>query len=183
MTTKSMPSALLDFRRARRQAELESLLARLSGKSVDLLCYDDVQDKMHGTRAPRSELRDIELDRIVGSVGRCTDFTRSFLPLQDSDERRWARADLKMDELSGLPPIEVYELGGVYFVQEGHHRVSVARHSGATHLQAHVTMVRGCYPAGRAQRVPFENPSRRTSARIQRGGERTWAVWEASRAY
>jgi nucleotide-binding universal stress UspA family protein len=120
---------------------LEALLARLTGKSVDLLCYEDVRGKLDGTRTPRRELREIELDRIVGSVGRCTDFTRSFLPRQDSDARRWARTELKMGDLAGLPPIEVYELGGVYFVHEGHHRVSVARQSGGTHLQAYVTKV------------------------------------------
>ena len=141
MATKSMPSALLDFRRARQQAQLETLLARLTGKSVDLLCFDDVRGKLDGTQTPRRELREIELDRIVGSVGRCTDFTRSFLPRHDSDARRWARTELKMSDLAGLPPIEVYELGGVYFVYEGHHRVSVARRSGATHLQAYVSKI------------------------------------------
>lgn len=141
MTTKSMPSALLDFRRARRQAELQSVLAAFRDKPVDLLCYDDVRDKLDGTRAPRGVLKDIELDRIVGSVGRCSDFTRSFLPLKDSDARRWARTEINMSDLAGLPPIEVYELGGVYFVQDGHHRVSVARHAGASYIQAYVTEI------------------------------------------
>ena len=142
MSTKSITSALLDFRRARRRAEIEGLLARFRDEPRDLLCYDDVRERLEGARSPRRELREIELDRIVGSVGRCTDFTRSFLPRQDSDADRWARTDVKMTDLRGLPPIEVFELGGVYFVQEGHHRVSVARVSGATHIQAYVTKVR-----------------------------------------
>lgn len=142
MTVQGITSALLDFRRARRRAELEVLLARLTGKSVDLLCYDDVRDKLDGALSPGKELEDIELDRIVGSVGRCTDFTRSFLPRQDSDADRWARTEVRMADLAGLPPVEVYELGGVYFVQDGHHRVSVAKHSGADYIQAYVTKVR-----------------------------------------
>jgi len=140
--TKSITSALLDFRRARRRADLEALLALFRDEPAELLCYDEVRERLEGARSPGRELREIELDRIVGSVGRCTDFTRSFLPRQDSDADRWARTDVKMTDLVGLPPIEVFELGGVYFVQEGHHRVSVARVTGATHIQAYVTKVR-----------------------------------------
>jgi hypothetical protein len=44
-----------------------------------------------------------------------------------------------MTSLAGLPPIDVYKIGDVYFVQDGNHRVSVARQSGATHIQAYVT--------------------------------------------
>jgi nucleotide-binding universal stress UspA family protein len=121
-------------------------MARLTGKSNDLLCYDDVRQKLKTATTSTKELKDIPLDAIVGSVGRCGDFTRSFLPLQDTDLHRWARVEVAMADLSGLPPIEVYQVGQAYFVLDGHHRASVARQFGATHIQAYVTKVQTRVP-------------------------------------
>jgi nucleotide-binding universal stress UspA family protein len=89
----------------------------------------------------RIGLRDIPLSAIIGSVGRYSDFTRSFLPLQSKDEQRWAMVHKRSTDLEGLPPIEVYQIGEAYFVRDGNHRVSVARRLGATHIQAYVTVV------------------------------------------
>jgi hypothetical protein len=128
-----------DFRRARIRAWLERLLARLTGRPAELLCYDDVRQivKIEDTRS--SGLQDIPLDAIVGSTGRCKDFTRSFLPLVDEVEQRWVDVVLATTDLVGLPPIDAYKVGDVYFVEDGNHRVSVARQLGATHIQGHVT--------------------------------------------
>jgi hypothetical protein len=46
-----------------------------------------------------------------------------------------------MAELSGVPPIEVFQVGSVYFVSDGNHRVSVARASGFTEIEAYVTRI------------------------------------------
>ena len=132
-------SALADFRRARLGARLERFLARLKGKPRELLCYDDVHQAIQAQSSRPGGLHDIPLEAIVGSTGRCKDFTRSFLPLLDGDEQRWAGVEVAMTSLAGLPPIDVYKIGDVYFVQDGNHRVSVARQFGATHIQAYVT--------------------------------------------
>ena len=81
------------------------------------------------------------MDAIVGSVGRYHDFTRKFLPKSSINEDRWARVMASSQGLSGLPPIEVYRIGEVYFVRDGNHRVSVARQMGNTAIQAYVTNV------------------------------------------
>ena len=142
----SYTSAVADFHRARRQATLQQILARLTGRSVDLLSYDEVRRKLQARQEGASRLKDIPLDAIVGSVGRYADFTRSFLPRRDSDQDRWARVKVATTDLSGLPPIEVYQIGQVYFVRDGNHRVSVARQLGATHIQAYVTQVHAKVP-------------------------------------
>ncbi len=134
-------SAVQDFRRARRQAALEEITARLTGKSVGLLSYEDVRQKLKARGMIERGLKEVPLDAIVGSVGRYDDFTRSFMPRQDSDSNRWARVKMAVTGLSGLPPIEVYQIGDAYFVRDGNHRVSVARQLGATHIQAYVTEV------------------------------------------
>ena len=137
-------SAIVDFHQARRQANWQAVLARLTGKSADLLSYEDVRRQLRATQSSAQKLEDIPLDAIVGSVGRYTDFTRTFLPRLDSDEGRWTRVKTKMDEMvgAGLPPIEVYRIGEAYFVLDGNHRVSAARQLGNTYIQAYVTEVR-----------------------------------------
>jgi hypothetical protein len=103
-------TAIDDFRNARRRAAMEEIMARLTGKSADLLSFDEVSEKLKikgfGSRA----LQEIPLDAIVGSVGRYYDFTRSFLPRQDSDKERWARIEVASAS-TDLPPIEVYQIG------------------------------------------------------------------------
>jgi nucleotide-binding universal stress UspA family protein len=141
MPSPDFGSAVRDFQRARQQAALEAILARLTGRSVDLLSYDEVRKKLGAREASVQELKDIPIDAIVGSVGRYQDFTRGFLPKHDSDEGRWAQVYVAVDGQRGLPPIEAYQLGDAYFVRDGHHRVSVARQLGATHVQAYVTPV------------------------------------------
>jgi len=143
---QSFLAAVHDFHRARRQAALEEVMARLTGRSADLLSYEDVRRKLKARGTTARELKDIPLDAIVGSVGRYVDFTRGFLPRQDSDQERWAKVKVVATGLVGLPPIQVYQIGEAYFVLDGNHRVSVARQLGATHIQAYVTEVRTRVP-------------------------------------
>jgi hypothetical protein len=139
---KSWASANEDFRRARSQAALEEIMARLTGRSAALLCYEDVRQNLRATTSTSRGLQDIPIDAIVGSVGRCTDFTRSFLPRKDSDRARWAKVELAMTDLKGMPPIEVYQIDQIYFVVDGNHRVSIARQFGSVYIQAYVTAVK-----------------------------------------
>ena len=136
-------SAISDFHRARQQAALKQVLARLTGTSVDLLSYTDVTRRLRAVGSAERGLQEIPVEAIAGSVGRQNDFTRDFLPLNDADQARWARVKQATDApgAAGLPPIKVYKIGEAYFVIDGHHRVSVARQMGATHIQAYVTEV------------------------------------------
>jgi nucleotide-binding universal stress UspA family protein len=136
--------AIEDFHQARNRAALQNLLARLTGKSIDLLPFDEISRKLKVKGSSDQGLQDIPINAIIGSVGRYVDFTRNFLPRRESDRFRWARVKSIIINPShtGLEPIEVYKIGDVYFVKDGHHRVSIARQMGATHIQAHVNVVR-----------------------------------------
>ena len=140
--------AVTDFYRARRKADMQNLLAWLTGKDTRLLSYEDVRRKLHATAnaAGKQGLQDIPLDAIVGSVGRYTDFNRDFLPQREGIQDRWARVMVQANGPTGLPPIDVYKVGDVYFVLDGNHRVSVARQLGATHIQANVTEIKTDVP-------------------------------------
>lgn len=143
-----MPSAVQDFHDARQRAALKELLARLRGRSTALLSYDDVVRRLRPVGSAERGLKEIPLDAIAGSVSRASDFTRDFLPRREVDRERWARVRVAATNpfRTGLPPIQVYQIGDAYFVIDGHHRVSVARQLGATHIQAYVTEVRTKVP-------------------------------------
>jgi nucleotide-binding universal stress UspA family protein len=139
-------AAIDEFINARRRADLEKIVASLTGKSADLLSFDEVREKVHGVRGNRRVLMDVPLDSIVGSVGRYEDFTRDFLPRRDSDRERWAKVERLAHDSAGLPPVDLFQIGDVYFVNDGNHRVSVARQMGHSHIEAYVTKVHSRVP-------------------------------------
>lgn len=130
-----------DFYRARFRADLEQSLARLNGKPIDLLDYEQVRQMLRAVATSRRVLKDIPIASIVGSVGRPEGFNRGFLPRGEISAERWARVKAAALDLEGLPPIEAYQIGDAYFVLDGNHRVSVARDLGATHIEGYVTEV------------------------------------------
>ncbi|MEX2543114.1 MAG: universal stress protein [Trueperaceae bacterium] len=138
---RDLSSAINDFWRARRRANLREALSFLGGAPNQLLSYEEVRRKLRAVEESTPKLEDVPLDAIVGSVGRYNDFTRGFLPRQDSDKERWAGVRQAMTGIEGVPPIEVYRIGDTYFVKDGNHRVSVARQLGTKYLQAYVTPV------------------------------------------
>jgi nucleotide-binding universal stress UspA family protein/uncharacterized ParB-like nuclease family protein len=141
---QNLQNALHDFSDARVKGLMQEVLARLTGKSNELLSYEEVAQKLRLNARSERGMQEIPVNAIVGSVGRYTDFTRSFLPRNDSDQTRWANVKLAIDDPAsmGLPPIDVYKVGEAYFVLDGNHRVSVARQEGFEYIQAHVIEVK-----------------------------------------
>ena len=141
-------AAVQDFREARQQVALQEVLARLTGKSNELLSYEEVAQKLRLAARTERGVQSIPVKAIVGSMSRYADFTRTFLPRRTDDEERWVRVKTAFSspEGTGLPPIEVYKVGDVYFVLDGNHRVSVARQEGWTHIEAHVIEVQTNIP-------------------------------------
>jgi hypothetical protein len=135
----SLTQSIYRYDRARRRALFEDILSIVSGRSADLLSFEEVRRRLKGRQVISRGLQTIPLDQIVGSVGRYRDFSRAFLPRKSVDMTRWARLDRALNRLEPIPPIEVYRVGDAYFVQDGNHRVSVARANGMTHIDAYVT--------------------------------------------
>ena len=138
-------SAIEDFQAAHQKATVEEILARLQGKSNTLLSFDEVAEKLKLQARSERGIQTIPLEAIVGSVGRYTDFTRTFLPRNATDQQRWAEVKASLEQ-SGFPPIEVYKVSDVYFVLDGNHRVSVARQEGWKSIQANVIEIKSSVP-------------------------------------
>jgi nucleotide-binding universal stress UspA family protein len=141
LNSYNFQKAIQDFQSARQKAAVQEILARVTGKSTELLSYDEVADKLKLHARMERGIQNIPLDAIVGSVGRNTEFTRTFLPRRQDNQERWARVKTAMEKNVGLPPIEVYKVGEVYFVIDGNHRVSIARREGYKSIEARVIEV------------------------------------------
>ena len=131
-------SPLDQFWHARRRAGIERFLAWLRRRSADLLCYEEVREQQGPWRIRELGIQEIPLESVVGSVGRCSDYTRGFMPLKDHDRLRWTRVMEAARSALDLPPIHAYRVGETYYVADGHHRVSVAREQGQQFIAAKV---------------------------------------------
>ena len=139
-------AAIQDFQSAHLRGKLQGVLARVTGRSNELLSYDEVANKLKLQGRSDKGTQSIPVDAIIGSVGRYTDFTRTFLPRHAQDQQRWANVKAMAFDLVGLPPVDVYKVSEVYFVIDGNHRVSIARQEGWKHIQAHVIEIQTDIP-------------------------------------
>ncbi|GHF77613.1 hypothetical protein FHX82_004321 [Amycolatopsis bartoniae] len=134
-----------DFLRARRRQVLSRLANWLRREPDDvniMLPFDEVVEALGYQGERRIGLRVIRLDSIVGSVDRGHDFDRRFRPTSGRVRERWERLALAARRGEALPPIEVYRVGELHFIIDGHHRVSVALAMGLSTVDAYVTEVR-----------------------------------------
>jgi hypothetical protein len=138
-----------DFTRARRRARLRAVVARIRREHVSnkLLSFDDIRREHAANNRLHRGTRVVEVEEIVGSVGRWDDFDRSFLPARASVGHKWKRIDRAFHRAEDLPPVELYEIGESYFVLDGHHRVSVARYHDVPTVEATVAEFHPKLPA------------------------------------
>lgn len=134
------------YARSLRKAQLTDLLGLITGTDTNLVSFDEVADRLKARQAISHRTESVPLEKIVGSVGRYQDFTREFLPRSNVNSFRWAKIDAAVNSLEGVPPVELYKLGDVYFVQDGNHRVSVARANGFDQIEAYVTELQTSIP-------------------------------------
>lgn len=133
--------ARADFERATWKAFWNSILNWMTGRSNTLIPFDEIEEKLPTTGRRDRGMQEIEVDKIAGSVGRYRDFDRAFLPTQRHTRDRWLNIDAAFHRQAKLPPIEVYQIGNVYFVKDGNHRVSVAKERGQMFMDAYVIQI------------------------------------------
>ena len=137
-----------DFARARSKSFLRDLWALLRGKRNTLLSYDEVKERLRIGGPIHRGVRTVEVAKIVGSVNRYRDFDQAFLPARNSLADRWQRVDRAFYQDVSLPPVVLYKVGDIYFVVDGHHRVSVAREQGQEFIDAEVRECKVKVPVG-----------------------------------
>ncbi len=127
-----------DFSAARFKAFWRDMLAFLRGQQNELLSYDEIREKLRVGGPIYRGLQTVPVERIVGSVNRYRDFDRAFLPTQSHTADRWQKINRAFYKDVSLPPVLLYQVGDVYFVVDGNHRVSVAREKGQEFIDAEV---------------------------------------------
>jgi hypothetical protein len=127
-----------DFARARFKAFMNRVRGVLAGQPQTLLSYDEVKEKLHIGGPIYRGVKTVPVEKIAGSLNRYHQFDRAFLPLEDRIADRWQNVDRAFYRDISLPPVVLYKVGEVYFVVDGHHRVSVAREQGQLFIEAEV---------------------------------------------
>ncbi len=138
-----VPVDLLDpsvnaFLQARRRAFFSGIMAFLRRRPNRLLSFDEVREKLHLGGPIYRGLRTVPVRSIIGSLNRYQDFDRKFMPVHSHMANRWMRVNRAWYAENGLPPVVLYQVGEVYFVVDGNHRVSVARELGQEYIEAEV---------------------------------------------
>ena len=106
-----------------------------------ILPFDEVVAALGRRGERRLGQQTIDLDSIVGTVDRQREFDRRFRPTSTRVRARWERIATAQRRGEAMPPIDVYRIGELHFVKDGHHRVSVARALGYKDINAYVTEV------------------------------------------
>jgi hypothetical protein len=136
-----------------------------------LLPFEDYRRELVANNRLHRGTRVVEVEEILGSVGRWDEFDRSFLPAKASLGQRWKRIDRAFHRTEDLPPVNLYKLEEAYFVVDGHHRVSVARYHDVPTVEAAVVEFHPKLPA-----APVPITSKREQAR-----RRSWWWSEGNR--
>jgi hypothetical protein len=142
-----------DFAVARRSRAMSKIVSRLRSEPDDvsaMLPFEEVVAALGRRSEHDIGLQTIELESIVGTVARRRgEFDRDFKPASKGVRGRWEGIATARRRGQSMPPIDVYRIGELHFVEDGHHRVSVARALGDTHIEARVREVRTQVGAGR----------------------------------
>src|SRR4051812_32301847 len=115
-----------------------SIVATASEQS--LLPLTEVTDRLRIRGQHYVGVTTIPVARITGSLDRSVDFDRLFRP------RRWPLRR-RLEDLHNafpdgvVPAIAVYEVDGMYFIVDGHHRVALAHQLGMDYIDADVTAI------------------------------------------
>ncbi len=128
----------IDFSQAMQKAFWGELKGFILRRSTKLLPFEEVKDRLEIWFARDLGIQSISIDSIVGSEGRYQNFSKYFLPLREDLRERWKQVAEAHYYRRDLPPVELYKVQDVYFVRDGHHRISVARAKGTKYIEARV---------------------------------------------
>jgi hypothetical protein len=130
------------FFAASRQAKVDRVKSFISRRPVKLSSLEDLRKHYQVVGGYHAGVRSVPIDKIVGSEGRSKDFDALFRPLDSHSRHRWQRIAEARQKGISLPPVELIQVGEVYYVRDGHHRISVARMLDQEHIDAEVQVLK-----------------------------------------
>jgi hypothetical protein len=130
--------------RRRRRERAVNWLRRRPGECGRLASMEQALGAAPPSQRRAAGLQAIPLTSVIGTAepAKARAFDSRFRPHQ-SIRRRWERLWIAGRRGAPLPPISVYRVGDDHYVDDGHHRVSVAHALGMTAIDAEVTELVG----------------------------------------
>lgn len=129
-----------DYEGVRRRPFWRKIRAWLGRTCDDLLPTERVLKHLLNHEFRNLGLQQVPIERIVGS-GRYRDFSLTFRPLRQESNGRWQSIASARRQGVKLPPPLLYQVGDAYFVEDGNHRISVARSEGQEYIEANVVVI------------------------------------------
>ena len=131
-------TACNQFKAARAQGHLFRLKMKVLHRQPFLYDLNTIKAVVHVSGSSYAGIKVVRINSIIGSEGRISDFDSGFHPIRDEARGRWINIAIAYIEHLPLPPIQLIEIGDIYFIRDGHHRVSVARAFGQNAMDAEV---------------------------------------------
>lgn len=137
LTSQALPM----FLRANLHARLHEMWAKLTRRCFCLVDMDDAIKSAPIMSSHYAGVKDVEIRRIRGTLGKADEFDAEFNPTQRRTRGRWL--NIAIEKLRGreLPPVELIQIGDIYYVRDGHHRISVSRSMGQAFVDAEITVM------------------------------------------
>jgi hypothetical protein len=128
------------FARQRRRRRFDKLVSRLRGSTAQLRSLEGALGERPPALRRIARLEAIPLCSVVGTAepAKARVFDGRFR-VPESSRRRWEALWLAHRRGAAVPPISVFRVGDHHYVDDGHHRVSVAHALGMASIDAEVT--------------------------------------------
>ncbi len=117
---------------------LEGITGRERRESPAARSFSEQQEKQGAYDSRVRGLRNIAVDRIVGSVGRYQDFDSRFRKRDHLPSERLEKIKGAMREGRPLPPVKLYQIKDEFYVVDGNHRIAAAKELGHDEILAHI---------------------------------------------
>jgi len=127
-----------DFNKAFFKSQIERILNRIFKTNDSLLSFREIVGYIKINNQYYKGMQVVKIKDILGSEDRYRDFNKKFLPKRQELRNRWESIDEAHYKDIILPPIHLYQIGNIYFVRDGNHRVSVAKLQGKEFIDAEV---------------------------------------------
>ena len=169
-TEQFSQTARTEFEQLQHASVLGQVWSTISGRERRLLRLEEVKQSKQIRIRSDVGIQTVAISSIHGSESRNRDFDREWRPLQRVNQKRWI--NVAVAHLSGvpLPAVDLIKVEDGYFVRDGDHRISVAKHQGQIEIEAnvavwHVSDKHGLTKPSKQNHAPYLNQHPRSPFR------------------
>lgn len=112
-----------------------------SGKNEEdnhVSSFNEQQEKEEDVQFIDHGVKTVDLEKIIGSVGKYYDFDSHFRPKKHVSGKRFTDIKKAMRNGKIIPPVKLYQIRNNYYVLDGNHRVAASKELGRFDIQAKV---------------------------------------------